>query len=43
MTKLWIVATQLVEDFFSRDMPDNILKVMLWWTDKIGLANSQSE
>lgn len=43
MTQLWIAATKLVEDFFGRDMPDNVLKVVLEWTDRIGLANKQSE
>ena len=35
--------TKLVDNFFGRDMPDNVLKVVLRWNHRINLANNQAE
>jgi hypothetical protein len=43
MKQLWTAATELVEKFFGRDMPDSILKVTTWWINRIEPANNLTE
>jgi hypothetical protein len=43
MKQLWTVATELVDNFFGRDMPDDILKVITWSINRIEPANNLTE